>query len=557
MANEHIINNNLIVTGSVTASAGFFGDGSGLTGITATAEWDGSRNGDADITGSLVVSGSNVNVDFTNTGGVSGSFSGSYEGNGSGLTNLNLNGYQASGSSLSGSFSGSFEGDGSGLTDLTIFPYNGNATITGSLTVTGSSVIADFTNTIAISGSVFSGSFVGDGSGLTNLPATEWDGSRNGNAEITGSFIVSGSTPTIQLLGDTTIDQNIEISNRNQENDLAIGYQALPDSSVSRNNIAIGLKAGFSQVSGSNSILIGQCAGYFGVKVRSNIAIGNNALKSNTGIDSGGTTNQANNIAIGHNALYLSSTGGNNVAIGDSAFFSSTTGRQSVAVGDRAGRCTTTGISNTFIGYGAGFRNTTSGGGVYVGMQSGYYSTGRNNVAIGCAALRGPGSGITGACNTAIGNAAGINASGNSFKNVYIGNYAGPSTAVTQYCQLYIGVSNGETPLIRGNFNTGVVTINSCLKVAEASGSFIGDGSGLTGISGDGFPYNGAAVISGSLLVSQSTAAGTAVTVENGHTILAQVSESLNYNNDTEAAAGGVPLGGLYRSGNFIAIRLT
>lgn len=557
MANEHIFQNNLIITGSVTASDGFYGDGSGLTGITATAEWDGSRNGDADITGSLVVSGSNVNVDFTNTGGVSGSFSGSYEGNGSGLTNLNLNGYQASGSSLSGSFSGSFEGDGSGLTDLTIFPYNGNATITGSLTVTGSSIIADFTNTIAISGSVFSGSFVGDGSGLTNVPASEWDGSRNGDAEITGSFIVSGSTPTIQLLGDTTIDQNIEISNRNQENDLAIGYQALPDSSVSRNNIAIGLKAGFSQVSGSNSILIGQCAGYFGVKVRSNIAIGNNALKSNTGIDTGGTTNQANNIAIGHNALYLSSTGGNNVAIGDSAFFSSSTGRQSVAVGDRAGRCTTTGIGNTFIGYRAGMCNEVGSYSTYVGSESGQYATGRRNTAIGDGALKGSSSGFTGSCNTSIGNGAGINLCSNSSKNVYIGNCAGPSTTVLQSCQLYIGVNSGETPLIRGNFNTGVVTINSCLKVAQASGSFVGDGSGLTGISGDGFPYNGAAVISGSLLVSQSTAAGTAVTVENGHTILAQVSESLNYNNDTEAAAGGVPLGGLYRSGNFIAIRLT
>ena len=562
MANEHIINNNLEVTGSIKSTVGFYGDGSNLTGITSVAEWDGSRNGNASITGSLVVSGSNVVVNLRNTleviaSRVSGSFSGSFQGNGSGLTDLNLNGYQASGSEFSGSFSGSFEGDGSGLTGLATFPHNGNAIITGSLTVTGSSVIVDFTNTIAISGSIFSGSFVGDGSGLTNIPASEWDGSRNGDAEITGSFIVSGSTPTIQLLGDTTIDQNIEISNRNQEKDLAIGYQALPDSSVSRNNIAIGLKAGFSQVSGSNSILIGQCAGYFGVKVRSNIAIGNNALKSNTGIDTGGTTNQANNIAIGHNALYLSSTGGNNVAIGDSAFFSSTTGRQSVAVGDRAGRYTTTGISNTFIGYGAGFKNTTSGGGVYVGMQSGYYSTGRDNVAIGCAALRGPASGITGACNTAIGNTAGVNASGNSFKNVYIGNYAGPSTAVTQYCQLYIGVSSGETPLIRGDFNTGEVTINSCLKVAEASGSFIGDGSGLTGVSGDGFPYNGAAVISGSLLVSQSTAAGTAATIQNGHTILTQVSESLNFDSDSAAAAGGVPLGGLYRSGNLIAIRLT
>lgn len=42
----------------------------------------------------------------------------------------------------------------------------------------------------------------------------------------------------------------------------------------------------------------------------------------------------------------------------------------------------------------------------------------------------------------------------------------------------------------------------------------------------------------------------------NGFVILTQVSQSLNYADDTAAAAGGVPLGGLYRNGNFIAIRL-
>ena len=38
--------------------------------------------------------------------------------------------------------------------------------------------------------------------------------------------------------------------------------------------------------------------------------------------------------------------------------------------------------------------------------------------------------------------------------------------------------------------------------------------------------------------------------------ILSQVSSSLNFINDTTAAAGGVPLGGLYRNGNAIQIRL-
>jgi hypothetical protein len=42
----------------------------------------------------------------------------------------------------------------------------------------------------------------------------------------------------------------------------------------------------------------------------------------------------------------------------------------------------------------------------------------------------------------------------------------------------------------------------------------------------------------------------------NGFTILSQVSSSLNFVDDAAAAAGGVPLGGLYRSGNFVLIRL-
>jgi hypothetical protein len=44
---------------------------------------------------------------------------------------------------------------------------------------------------------------------------------------------------------------------------------------------------------------------------------------------------------------------------------------------------------------------------------------------------------------------------------------------------------------------------------------------------------------------------------QTGFTTLTTVSQSLNFANDAAAAAGGVPLGGLYRSGNFILIRLS
>jgi hypothetical protein len=39
--------------------------------------------------------------------------------------------------------------------------------------------------------------------------------------------------------------------------------------------------------------------------------------------------------------------------------------------------------------------------------------------------------------------------------------------------------------------------------------------------------------------------------------VLAQVSQSLNFPDDTAAAAGGVPVGGLYRNGHVISIRIS
>ena len=211
MANEHIFNNSIIVTGSISSSVGFSGDGSGLTGITAVAEWDGSRNGDASITGSLIISGSGVNVDFTNTTGVSGSFSGSFSGDGSSLTGISTTlpaGVVSSSAQISytgitdvpaniisssaqfnnltdpfsGSFTGSFTGDGSGLVDLTLPSglVSGSAQIsyTGITDVPAGiiSSSAQFTSLTSPFTGSFTGSFTGDGSGLTGITATATGG---------------------------------------------------------------------------------------------------------------------------------------------------------------------------------------------------------------------------------------------------------------------------------------------------------------------------------------------------------------------------------------------
>ena len=610
MANNHTFQNSLIITGSVTASAGFSGDGSGLTNITATAEWDGSRNGDANITGSFTVSGSAARVDFLSAeGGVSGSFSGSFHGDGSNLSNiaagantqvqLNSSGnlgatsnftynsglltvsesikiaksgsgnlqinqdvdepFNVSSITVQGKTGSNFgalkiNSKNNGGTSKNLFELKNNyAIFHENIIITGSTKKVDFTRASAISGSIFSGSFVGDGSLLTGI-AAEWDGTRNGDAEITGSFQVSGSGALVKLLGPTTIDKNIEISNKGQFCDISIGTSALPTSGQVRNALVIGHAAAPNLTSGSHNIAIGSCALNTALKTVEQVAIGYKALCDSIGYAANydtATSTTSNDVAIGAHASAKLTTGRQTVSVGGYALYCGLSAFGSVALGYTALRCAS-GMANVAAGYkagcnlGTGFCNTILG---YKAAPGGYH---RASVAVGSQALCKV---TSGNYNTAVGEQAGTNlTSGNC--NVFIGRLSGPNSQSPQSNKLYIDVESTDTPLIYGDFSTGQVTINNQVSASLFSGSFVGNGSGLTGVAGQGFPYTGEAQITGSLIVSQSTAAGTAVTIEQGHVILAQVSSSLNAHNDLQAASLGVPKGGLYRNGNFIQIRI-
>jgi len=93
-------------------------------------------------------------------------------------------------SSVSGSFTGSFAGDGGGITGVTAEwdgAHVGDASVTGSLYVTqvisGSALTGSSVEATQITGSIISASnFYGDGSGLTGIP------------DLTGSWDVNGSS---------------------------------------------------------------------------------------------------------------------------------------------------------------------------------------------------------------------------------------------------------------------------------------------------------------------------------------------------------------------------
>jgi len=106
---------------------------------------------------------------------------------------------------------------------------------------------------------------------------------------------------------------------------------------------------------------------------------------------------------------------------------------------------------------------------------------------------------------------------------------------------------------------TGSLDISGSLNVSGSvtADYFIGDGSQLTNLP----IYTGSSSVTGSLDISGSLEVTGSFLVTGSVSMnalidLTHVSQSLDFPGDAEAAAGGVPLGGVYRSGNILAIRI-
>ncbi len=232
-----------------------------------------------------------------------------------------------------------------------------------------------------------------------------------------------------------------------------VGYAAGQNVTTGCYHTIIGSNAGDAITTCSSSTLIGYNAGTAITFGDRNTAVGTSAGQAITtatdntlvGYISGCVTTGISNTTLGACTLAVNTVGVDNVAIGMSAGKAQVAaGCNNTFVGSQAGEAVLC-RDNTLMGAYAGTAATTGGGNVMIGSCVGY-------VVVG------------GASNVYIGDKAGLaNTSGNA--NVFIGNCAG--CASTASCCLIIG--NGACDLITGVFNTGIVSLVSCVGIGTTA----------------------------------------------------------------------------------------
>lgn len=199
-----------------------------------------------------------------------------------------------------------------------------------------------------------------------------------------------------------------------------------------------------------------------------------------------------NSTAIGKSALINNISGSNNTAIGDYAMSNKTSGIFNTAIGRLSqtgllsNKLTNTGSYNTSVGHFSQYRVQNGEGNTSIGYYTGdFLTTGSHNVFMGYYA----GHGIeTGSRNIMIG----------SFRTNY---YPG----IGYSNKLEIGNSETNESLIKGDFSTGELKINSKLKVGGASdipsatlhveGNYIISGKTILSSDQHNFNLNGKSVI--------------------------------------------------------------
>lgn len=256
-------------------------------------------------------------------------------------------------------------------------------------------------------------------------------------------------------------------------------------------------------------------------------------------------------IAVSGSTLYstspkagvpTSNTLTNSIILGNNAGLNSTNSPYSNFLGGNAGNNATNAGSCNFLGFSAGAGATSAGTSNFIGSYAGQNATNSNN-------------------SNFIGYYAGKDATSADTSN-FIGYLAGNEAINARFSTL-IGYKAGYGAESVGSIGQNNIIIGNNISLENGrtdsiniGGLIFGTGSYFEAILG---PSSGSA--NGKIGINQplplySLDVSGSFRVQDGFTILTKVSESLNFVNDTAAASGGVPLGGLYRSGSLIVIRL-
>lgn len=306
--------------------------------------------------------------------------------------------------------------------------------------------------------------FYGQGAGFSNTSGTgaTFIGANAGHSNTTG-------------IDNTFLGRSAGRNNTNGGNNTFVG-QAAGYQNISGNyNTFLGYMAGFQNTTGYDNTFIGESAGYNNIG-HTNTFIGRGAGYSNTGggenIFIGKSSGNSNttgctSIFLGNFAGYNNSTANNNIFIGESSGYSNTTGNGNIYLGNATGYNNTIGTGNIFLGDAAGFTNTTGSYNIFLGDSSGNWNTtGGWNTFVGDGTGR---CNTTGSKNVFLGLGAGyLNATGEG--NVFLGYQAGYNETGSN--KLYIANSDTVSPLIYGEFDNNIVTINGKLGIGTKNPAY-------------------------------------------------------------------------------------
>ena len=309
----------------------------------------------------------------------------------------------------------------------------------------------------------FTGSFIGDGSSLTNIGAPGFQGQvlvNSDNNIISAPFGLYYDTSSCGLTvggtfpSKTTLDVVGKITQRNTNNSSVIGFDALNDSYTGVRHVAIGDFSLVNSTTGNCNIAIGYSSMQCSTANSNNIALGIFSLQNSTG---------DKNIAIGHLSLNKHTQGDDNITIGYRAANFATCIENNVLIGKCVALNTTTACCNTIIGNNSGIALTSGKENTIIGNKSGDLLTAGNQ-------------------NVIIGAKTGNDLLQGSSGNVLIGYNVQPTGTSPRICNNILKIGNNcGAALIEGVFGTPTTAQLNIRGALTASGLIYPDIDGTSG----------------------------------------------------------------------------